>query len=130
MRLPRKGILIRIVLYGSAISYFGWHALKRYQLEQSQSERAKQIEQVGGIPTFEITPEQARELGIDVDDEGHIVSPKQPAVEPNAAKAPATTSAPGPVAPKPPPKPPATPDAGHNPPDDPGGDAKSQPNRR
>lgn len=103
MRLPRKGILIRIVIYGSLLGYFGWQALQRYQLEQEQlereqdqSQRAKQLEQLGGIPTFEITPEQARELyGIEVDENGHIIDPgAKPSPGPATNNAPETAKPP------------------------------------
>lgn len=75
MRLPRKGILIRIVIYGSLIGYFGWGAVKRYTAkrgaDRAQTELREELEQHKSTVTlpdgsqqeiYEITPEQAERL--------------------------------------------------------------------
>ncbi|MEE9386839.1 MAG: hypothetical protein V3V08_25765 [Nannocystaceae bacterium] len=62
MKLPRKGVLLRVVIYGGLIGYLGWQAIEHYLLQE-----------VAKIPTFEITPEEAKALyGIEFDENGNI----------------------------------------------------------
>lgn len=73
MKLPRKGVLIRICIYVPLLLYFGYLAWQKYRAEQAPPE-APAIE--GRKHTFtlpdgksvevvEITEDQARELGLD-----------------------------------------------------------------
>ncbi|RMG98200.1 MAG: hypothetical protein D6705_06610 [Deltaproteobacteria bacterium] len=84
MRLPRRAILIRILIYGPLLGYFGWRAYERYatarDAERRAAERDAEIRRIldeqsqtvtlpdgttKQIPV--ITPEQARKLwGIEV----------------------------------------------------------------
>ncbi len=63
MKLPRKGILIRIIVLGPILGYVGWQALERYLAQQALQD----------VKVFELTPEQARELyGVELDEDGNI----------------------------------------------------------
>jgi len=84
MRLPRRAILVRALVYGPLLAYFGWRAYERYSTqraaERREAQRRARIEQVlesqsrpvtlpdgtvRHVPV--VTPEQARELwGIEV----------------------------------------------------------------
>ena len=75
MRLPRKGILIRIVVYGGLLGFFGWRALGHHvtgpaedPAETKRLEELKQHSRTVTLPNgetqviYEITPEQAERL--------------------------------------------------------------------
>lgn len=81
MRLPPKPILIRIVIYGSLIAFFGWQAYARFSAqkaaeraqaadkEQVGKERTMQLGDGTQMPVLELTPEEAeREFGVKVED--------------------------------------------------------------
>ena len=40
MRLPRKGVLIRLAIYGPLLGYFGWQALEKWRAEQAAAEQS------------------------------------------------------------------------------------------
>jgi hypothetical protein len=71
MRLPRRGILIRIVIYGALISFFGWQAWKKSQEDAELSggaddpadgPRTREATLPDGrrIEYIELTPEEAQ----------------------------------------------------------------------
>ena len=75
MRLPRKGILIRLVIYGGLLSYFGWQALEHYFAEKEAEAGVAAGSEERGLPSrkvnlpdgrsvevLEITPEQAEQM--------------------------------------------------------------------
>ncbi len=75
MRLPRKGILIRLVIYGGLLSYFGWQALEHYFAEKEAEAGVAAENDDRGLPSrkvnlpdgrsvevLEITPEQAEQM--------------------------------------------------------------------
>jgi hypothetical protein len=73
MRLPRKGILIRVVIYGAALSYFGWQALSHYFDERAAEEAAAgasddvtkreyKLPDGRSVEVLELTPEQAERM--------------------------------------------------------------------
>jgi hypothetical protein len=75
MRLPRKGILIRIVVYGGLLGFFGWRAFKPHVTDPANSpsdarrlEELRQHSRTVTLPDgetqviYEITPEQAERL--------------------------------------------------------------------
>ncbi len=74
MRLPRKGILIRIVIYGGLLSYFGWQAINHYLDEKEAEQGAAEVDSSGvpsrqyklpdgrSVEVLEITPEQAEQM--------------------------------------------------------------------
>ena len=75
MRLPRKGILIRIVVYGGLLGFFGWRALKPHVTDPAddpnEAKRLQELKQHSRTVTlpngetqviYEITPEQAERL--------------------------------------------------------------------
>lgn len=41
MKLPRKGILIRIVIYGAALTFFGYGAIRKHLAEKEALEAAE-----------------------------------------------------------------------------------------
>ena len=103
MRLPRKGILIRIAVYGTLLAFFGWQAWTKHRAEkelaaeQAAHTRSATLPDGRTIEYMELTPEQAeRMFGV------------PPAVErgaPDAAPAPAPEgAAAAPVAPPGPPE--------------------------
>lgn len=74
MRLPRKGILIRLCIYVPLLAYFGWAAYQRYRTEQAeqsapvQFEGDKKVVPLGDgrtIEVYEISEDQARQMGIE-----------------------------------------------------------------
>ena len=84
MRLPRKGLLIRLLIYIPLLGFFGWQALDRYRdqrdADTERDHRNRAIEDVLHQQTRSITlpdgtvqevpvitPEQAKELwGLEV----------------------------------------------------------------
>ncbi|MCB9704452.1 MAG: hypothetical protein H6711_21390 [Myxococcales bacterium] len=75
MPLPRKGILIRFVVYGTLIAFFGWRAWDRHQEEKAAEAAATSPSGETGLPSreyrlpdgrsvevLEVTPEQAQEM--------------------------------------------------------------------
>lgn len=75
MRLPRKGILIRIVVYGGLLGFLGWRALQPHVVEPAkdpnEAKRLQELRQHSRTVTlpdgetqviYEITPEQAERL--------------------------------------------------------------------
>jgi hypothetical protein len=75
MRLPRKGILIRVVVYGGLLGFFGWRALKPHVTDPAEdpkdAKRLQELKQHSRTVTlpngetqviYEITPEQAERL--------------------------------------------------------------------
>ncbi|MCA9659390.1 MAG: hypothetical protein KC486_13675 [Myxococcales bacterium] len=73
MRLPRKGILIRILVYGTALGYFGWQALSHYFDERAAEEAAAgasddvtkreyKLPDGRSVEVLELTPEQAERM--------------------------------------------------------------------
>lgn len=74
MRLPRKGILIRIVVYGGLLGFFGWRALMPHLVEPAANDDDERLEELKQqrrtitLPNgqtqviYEITPEQAERL--------------------------------------------------------------------
>lgn len=77
MRWPRKGILIRALIYGPLLGYFGWQAWQKWQADPVEAttpaeptvddklERHKKtIELPDGTKheIYELTPEQAEEI--------------------------------------------------------------------
>jgi len=123
MRLPRRGILIRIVIYGALISFFGWQAWKKSQeqaeLSGSTSDpadgpRAREATLPDGrrIEYIELTPEEAQKrFGANpaFEREGKP-SPDSGAKPEPEAKPPEAPSAPTPPA-EAPPEAPAAPSA-------------------
>ncbi len=96
MKLPRKGILIRLGIYLPIIGYLAWQAFFSGNKPQPEPEEAPK----GNVRTFsgpdgeefkviEVTPEQVKEMGVEIPEH----PPKEPAgvaEEPAAgAKAPA-----------------------------------------
>lgn len=88
MRLPRKGILIRLCIYLPLLAFFGWKAYQRYQSEQAAERAAPELEGTKRVITgpdgkpieyFEITEEQAKKMGY---------QPEPEAAPPTDAKAP------------------------------------------
>ncbi len=104
MRLPRKGILIRIVIYGGLLSYFGWQAINHYMDEKEAEEGAAAEVDSSGVPSrqyklpdgrsvevLEITPEQAEQMyGV-----SPSVMPGEPEEGSSAPKPPAAEEAGG-----------------------------------
>ena len=84
MRMPPKPILIRIAIYGSLISFFGWRAYERFSAQQDADEAAEaqreasekrrdellkptrtmELGDGAEIPVVELTESQLAELGI------------------------------------------------------------------
>lgn len=78
-----KGVVIRIVIYGTLIAYFGWRQIERIRAERAAEERAEQkagelegAKRSVTLPdgstqdVYYINPEQAKRLfGIDPDAE-------------------------------------------------------------
>jgi hypothetical protein len=75
MRLPRKGILIRVLIYGPLFGYFGWQALDRWRAEQASTPPEPSVEDKlaphkkwmtfpDGTKQeiYELTPEEAAEI--------------------------------------------------------------------
>ncbi len=74
MRLPRKGILIRIAVYGTLIGYFGWQAYEKREADQAAkkvvddpsvtpgSTRSFTMPDGRTIEVLEVTPEQAKTM--------------------------------------------------------------------
>lgn len=120
MRL-RKGILIRIVIYGSLMAYFGWQQYQRIQAEKEATEqREKRVQELEGakrsvtLPdgstqdVFYVNPEQAKRLfGVDPkkakggSDQGSEPSGADAAAAPEPAPAPAGPPADAPAKPVP-----------------------------
>lgn len=84
MRLPRKGVLIRLAIYVPLLGYFGWQALERWRSEQAatvESAEPSVDEQLAPhkkwvtFPDgtkqeiYELTPQQAEDIL------GHKVEP-------------------------------------------------------
>ncbi|MEZ4379955.1 MAG: hypothetical protein R3A79_01315 [Nannocystaceae bacterium] len=100
MPLPRKGILIRLVIYGSLLGYFGWQALSHFLAERAAEESAASADEVTkreyklpdgrSVEVLELTPEQAERMyGV------------PPSVGPGDAAAPGDAAKPGDAAPEP-----------------------------
>lgn len=97
MRLPSKGILIRLCIYVPLLAFFGYKAYQRYQSEQAAETAAPEkgvkrtIVGPDGKPMeyFEITEEQARQMGYK----------PEPEAKPADAAPPADAKAPAPAAP-------------------------------
>lgn len=77
---PRIGIILRLCIYIPLLGFFGWQALDRFQRARDEADSAfrRQLDRRmldGGdvitLPNGQqmqvITPERARELGVDVD---------------------------------------------------------------
>jgi hypothetical protein len=78
MRLPRKGIIIRLLIYVPLLGYFGWHALERWRSEQpgaaedsaeaTVDEKLAPYKKVMTFPDgtkqeiYELTPEEAASI--------------------------------------------------------------------
>jgi hypothetical protein len=103
MRLPRRGILIRIIVYGGLLGFFGWRALAprvvdpaRHEDEAKRLQELRQHSKTVTLPNgetqviYEITPEQAERL--------FGVRPDPPAETKNtdSPEAPAETGSTGP----------------------------------
>jgi len=75
MRLPRKGILIRLAIYIPLLSYFGWKAYQRWSAtpppsSESPLEGPRQVFKLPdgkSVEVVQITEEQARQMGLDID---------------------------------------------------------------
>lgn len=108
MPLPRRGILIRIVVYGALISFFGWRACAKYQEEKATEAEIESVSREAKLPDgrtieyLELTPEQAEKMfGAKVErgepsppSEGAAAAPVVPPAAPAPAPAPAPTPAP------------------------------------
>lgn len=93
MRLPRKGILIRLCIYIPLLGFFGWKAWQRYQAEQTVERAAPEIDGVKrtlttpdgkSIEFIEITEDQARKMGYQPDTPAKAPdapAPAEPAVD-------------------------------------------------
>lgn len=75
MRLPRKGILIRLAIYIPLLSFFGWKAYQRWSAtpppsNESAFDGPRQVFKLPdgkSVEVVQITEEQARQMGLDID---------------------------------------------------------------
>ncbi|MCB9566717.1 MAG: hypothetical protein H6710_05810 [Myxococcales bacterium] len=109
MPLPRKGILIRFVVYGTLIAFFGWRAWDRHQEEKAAEAAATSPSGETGLPSreyrlpdgrsvevLEVTPEQAQEMfGVPPRVEAGEAAPPAEAGGAAAAKPPADAAGEG-----------------------------------
>ncbi|PCC71041.1 hypothetical protein SAMN02745121_02487 [Nannocystis exedens] len=94
MKLPSKGVLIRICIYVPLLAFFGWRACEKYQEEQRIEQEQKAAPEIEGrkhtftlpdgksVEVVEISEDQARQLGFDPSKSG----------PPSKAEAPAKTA--------------------------------------
>lgn len=103
MPLPRKGILIRVVLYGALLSYFGYQAWSRHAAEKAAEKAAEdelptarkmQLPDGRTIEVIEVTPEQAAAMSGSpaAFERGDAPAPTTPTPTPEAAPTPAPTT--------------------------------------
>lgn len=98
MKLPRKGILIRLLIYVPLLTFFGYQAYLRYRTEQAVAKEAPELEgrktkftlpDGKSVEVVEISEDQARQMGIDPGGKGAEAPAKAaPAGEPPAPQAP------------------------------------------
>ena len=105
MRLPRRGILIRLCIYIPLLAYFGWAAWQKHKSERAADEVApafegkRQVMPLGdgrSIEVIEISEDQARQMGIEPQRDAPPAEPVKPPAGPPApvdATAPATPPA-------------------------------------
>ena len=98
MRLPRKGILIRIAIYGTIITVLGVRAL--LQCNEERAAKQSEVEELGTprtmtlpdgkqVQVIEITPEKAAQLGYTAPPTvGPAPEAKRPEATPADAKVP------------------------------------------
>jgi hypothetical protein len=117
MRLPRKGILIRIVVYGSLIGFFGYRCAKRQLAPPSDETETRDPVEALDLPRqtivlpdgseqeiYRITPEQAESyFGIEAGRDGERAPPGGMEVEHDASKTGKPPTAPVDAAAEPPP---------------------------
>lgn len=122
--MSRKGLIIRVLIFGPLFAYFGYGAVQKWRAGQAEERgeaeaRAAREAELGAatkkvqlgdgrtIDIVELTPEQAERLhGIKVDEELEAVKAKD--VKPDAAVTPTSPTTP-PTAPAPAPAPAPTP---------------------
>lgn len=91
MKLPSRGVLIRICIYVPLLAFFGWQACQKYKAEQEAEKAAPEIE--GRKHTFtlpdgksvevvEISEDQARQMGFDPSKSGPPSKAEAPAPAP------------------------------------------------
>jgi hypothetical protein len=73
VRWPRRGILIRLLVYGPILGYLGWQAIERWKGERgadsaAQEQPAEPLKRTVTFPdgtkheVLELTPEQAEQM--------------------------------------------------------------------
>jgi hypothetical protein len=72
VRWPRRGVLIRLLVYGPILGYLGWHAIERWRaqreadaaVEQPSEPRKRTVTFPDGSQheVLELTPEQAEQM--------------------------------------------------------------------
>jgi hypothetical protein len=77
MKLPSKGVLIRICIYVPLLAFFGWQACEKYKEEQRAEQELKAAPEIEGrkhtftlpdgksVEVVEISEDQARQMGFD-----------------------------------------------------------------
>jgi hypothetical protein len=106
MKLPPKGVLIRICIYGPLLAFFGYQACQKYKAEQEQEKAAPVID--GRKHTFtlpdgksvevvEISEDQARQMGFDPSKSGPPSKAEAPAKAADAEDSKSPPAAPTPA---------------------------------
>lgn len=95
MKLPRKGILIRLVIYIPLLSICGYMAFQRFRAQQA-ADAGQEVEgrktkftlpDGKSVEVIEISPEQARQMGYDPGAPGAEAPAKAAPAKDNSAPA-------------------------------------------
>ncbi|MDC0718674.1 hypothetical protein [Nannocystis bainbridge] len=109
MKLPSKGVLIRLCIYVPLLAYFGYMACQKYKEEQAEQAEQNAAPVLDGpkhtftlpdgksVEVVEISEDQARQMGLDPGARGPAGKAEAPAKPPDAADAKSPPPAPTPA---------------------------------